>query len=67
MKVFDLLGFIKDTCSVLYCTDFISMYSSQFPWCSGYHICLTHRRSPVRNRAETVEIFLLIFKVIKVI
>jgi hypothetical protein len=22
-------------------------------WCSGYHICLTHRRSPVRSRAET--------------
>ena len=20
-------------------------------WCSGYHICLTRRRSPVRNRA----------------
>ena len=25
----------------------------QFSWCSGYHICLTHRRSPVRNRAKT--------------
>ena len=25
----------------------------QFSWCSGYHICLTHRRSPVRSRAKT--------------
>ena len=25
------------------------------PWCSGYHICLTRRRSPVRNRAEPSE------------
>ena len=22
------------------------------PWCSGYHVCLTRRRSPVRNWAE---------------
>ena len=22
-------------------------------WCSRYHICLTHRRSPVRSRAKT--------------
>ena len=25
----------------------------KFSWCSGYHICLTHRRSPVRSRAKT--------------
>ena len=24
-----------------------------FPWCSGYHVCLTRRRSPVRSQAET--------------
>ena len=24
-----------------------------FPWCSGHHVCLTHRRSPVRAWAET--------------
>ena len=24
-----------------------------FPWCSGYHVCLTRRRSPVRSWAET--------------
>ena len=23
------------------------------PWCSGYHVCLTHRRSPVRSRVES--------------
>ena len=28
-------------------------YVSRFSWCSGYHICLTHRRSPVRSRAKT--------------
>ena len=26
---------------------------NRFSWCSGYHICLTHRRSPVRSRAKT--------------
>ena len=26
-------------------------------WCSGYHICLTRRRSPVRNRAAPPLIF----------
>ena len=25
-----------------------------FPWCSGYHMSLTHSRSPVRYRAETL-------------
>ena len=27
---------------------------SVFPWCSGYHVSLTHSRSPVRSRAETL-------------
>ena len=27
-----------------------------FSWCSGYHICLTRRRSPVRSRAKTYTI-----------
>jgi hypothetical protein len=26
-------------------------------WCSGYHICLTRRRSPVRSRPESSNIF----------
>ena len=25
------------------------------PWCSGYHICLTRRRSPVRSRVESTD------------
>ena len=33
-----------------------------FSWCSGYHICLTHRRSPVRNRAKTWNIFFFDFQ-----
>ena len=30
----------------------------KFSWCSGYHICLPHRRYPVRSLVET---FLLFF------
>lgn len=26
-------------------------------WCSGYHICFTRRRSPVRSRAEPLFVF----------
>ena len=29
-------------------------------WCSGYHICLTRRRSPVRNRAAPEDFFSLL-------
>ena len=29
-------------------------------WCSGYHICLTRRRSPVRNRAAPCPFFPLV-------
>ena len=29
------------------------MIFSAFSWCSGYHICLTRRRSPVRSWAKT--------------
>ena len=36
-------------------------YSSRFSWCSGYHICLTHRRSPVRSRAKTSNFFVSYF------
>ena len=31
-----------------------SSFVHGFPWCSGFHICLTRRRSPVRSRTETV-------------
>ena len=30
------------------------------PWCSGYHICLTRRRSPVRSWAESVNFLLVV-------
>ena len=32
-------------------------------WCSGYHICLTRRRSPVRNRAapQVLQVLLEIY------
>ena len=30
---------------------------NKFPWCSGYHVCLTRRRSPVRNRAAPCPFF----------
>ena len=35
--------------------------SNGFSWCSGYHICLTHRRSPVRSRAKTLNFFVSYF------
>lgn len=28
------------------------------PWCSGYHICFTRRRSPVRSWPESIFFFL---------
>ena len=43
--------------SVRICFKKASLKVSKFPWCSGYHICLTHRRSPVRSRAETFFVF----------
>ena len=41
--------------SVFIGTSVTNMFSGvkRFSWCSGYHICLTHRRSPVRSRAKT--------------
>ena len=44
-----ILSFIREETPFFY-TSFLSKFS----WCSGYHICLTHRRSPVRSRAKTV-------------
>ena len=31
-----------------------SIHSKVIPWCSGYHVSLTHSRSPVRSRAESL-------------
>ena len=31
--------------------------SEVIPWCSGYHVSLTHSRSPVRSRAESLVLF----------
>ena len=36
-------------------------FFNRFSWCSGYHICLTHRRSPVRSRAKTSNFFVSYF------
>ena len=33
-----------------------------FCWCSGYHICLTRRRSQVRHLHRTYSFFCLIFR-----
>ena len=33
---------------------------SKTPWCSGYHICLTRRRSPVRSRVVSLFSLLII-------
>ncbi|KAI1818099.1 hypothetical protein GGS20DRAFT_529754 [Poronia punctata] len=32
---------------------------SAVQWCSGYHMCLTHTRSPVRNRVEPADLAFL--------
>lgn len=29
----------------------------EVPWCSGYHVCFTRRRSPVRFRSEPFYLF----------
>ena len=29
------------------------IFVNLLPWCSGYHVCLTRTRSPVRSRAVT--------------
>ena len=35
--------------------------SEVIPWCSGYHVSLTHSRSPVRSRAESLVFFFFFF------
>lgn len=38
------------------------------PWCSGYHVCFTRKRSPVRSRAEPMVLlpyFSIIIQLIK--
>lgn len=30
----------------------------EVPWCSGYHVCFTRRRSPVRFRSEPFNFYL---------
>ena len=32
---------------------FLLLNCNKLPWCSGYHVWLQHRRSPVRSRATT--------------
>ena len=54
------LMYIILSCSLSVCSDksryhlyFLSSRIHQVPWCSGYHIWLPHRRSPVRSRVTT--------------
>ena len=44
----------------------LSREESVVLWCSGYHICLTRRRSPVRNRAAPCPFFPLVLVSFKV-
>ena len=37
---------------------------TKIPWCSGYHVSLTHSRSPVRSRAESPFLFFNYFFII---
>ena len=36
---------------------FVQLHAVVIPWCSGYHVSLTHSRSPVRSRAESLNFF----------
>ena len=47
-----LVGKKEDDITVFYY--FFPPFQYLFPWCSGYHISLTRRRSPVRSRTETI-------------
>ena len=38
-------------------TDILAYFDVVIPWCSGYHVSLTHSRSPVRSRAESLFFF----------
>jgi hypothetical protein len=38
----------------IYALNFATFPSSRFCGVVGYHFCLTHRRSPVRTRAESL-------------
>ena len=40
----------------------LQMSHFKFPGCGGYHICLTHRRSPVRNQPERSPFFVYSFR-----
>ena len=35
----------------LWCLSLVKLISTEVLWCSGYHICFTRRRSPVRSWA----------------
>ena len=45
-----LLKNVLPKCQLSHC---VAVLSKWFLWCSGYHVCLTRTRSPVRSRAET--------------
>ena len=47
-----LLSDVHDRLSVIHKQHTV-LYKYTIPWCSGYHICLTRRRSWVRNPAES--------------
>ena len=42
---------------------FLNSIYIEFSWCSGYHICLTHRRSPVQSRAKTCYFCFIMFEI----
>ena len=45
--------------SVGHCVGLLSQ--QLIPWCSGYHVSLTHSRSPVRSRVESHVFFFFDF------
>ena len=41
----------------------LNIFQNRIAWCSGYHICLTHRRSQVRALVRSI-FYIFIFKFI---
>ena len=57
---------ICKTKEFFFCVQFPNLLTLLLPttclWCSGYHICLTHRRSLVRSQVRTISLVVFSFE-----
>ena len=58
-----LLGSVQRPLASAPLPAWIRKKSTEFLWCSGYHVCFTRTRSPVRSRAETlfIQVFCCVY------